>query len=82
MGSAVDKAYWRAARSLFYFERFENHTIFHPSEAKFGKTKVEIAPLPSGYGLRTSRTVRRLRSCCGRSAPALSALGVLRAVPA
>lgn len=59
VGSAVDKAYWRAARSLFFFDRFEGHTIFHPTVAKFGKTKVEIAPLPTGYGLRANGTVRK-----------------------
>ena len=57
VGVAIDKAYSRAARSLFFFERFEGHTIFHETAAKFGKTSVKLAPLPSGSGLKANTTV-------------------------
>jgi small subunit ribosomal protein S5 len=58
VASAIDKAYARAARSLFFFERFEGHTIFHDASAKFGQSRVNIAPLPSGSGLKANETVR------------------------
>ena len=57
VGVAIDKAYSRAARSLFFFERFEGHTIFHDARAKYGRTLVHIAPLPSGSGLKANTTV-------------------------
>jgi len=57
VGVAIDKAYSRAARSLFFFERFEGHTIFHETGAKYGKTSVKLAPLPSGSGLKANTTV-------------------------
>jgi hypothetical protein len=56
---AIDKAYARASRSLFYFERFEKHTIFHDSSAKYGRSLVSIAPLPSGSGLNCNTTARK-----------------------
>ncbi len=59
VGAAIDKAYARAARSLFFFERFEGHTIFHETSAKYGRSSVHIAPLPSGSGLKANQTVRR-----------------------
>ena len=34
VAAAIDKAYWRACRSLFFFERFDNHTIFHTVKAR------------------------------------------------
>jgi small subunit ribosomal protein S5 len=57
VASAIDKAYSRAARSLFFFERFEGHTIFHDASAKFGASRVHIAPLPSGSGLKANATI-------------------------
>lgn len=58
VAAAIDKAYARASRSLFFFERFEGHTIFHDTRAKFGRSLVQIAPLPSGSGLKANDTVR------------------------
>jgi len=57
VGAAIDKAYARASRSLFFFERFEGHTIFHDARSKFGRTQVHISPLPSGSGLKANTTV-------------------------
>ena len=58
VSAAIDKAYARAARSLFFFERFEGHTIFHDSNAKYGRSFVHISPLPSGSGLKANETAR------------------------
>ena len=58
VGAAIDKAYARASRSLFYLERFDGHTIFHETSAKYGRSLVTIAPLPSGSGLKANTTVR------------------------
>ena len=55
--SAIDKAYSRASRSLFFFERFEGHTIFHETSVKFGRSLVTISPLPSGSGVKANSTV-------------------------
>ena len=57
VGVAVEKAYSRASRSLFFLERFENHTIFHNTSAKYGRSIVHMAPLPSGSGVRANQTV-------------------------
>jgi small subunit ribosomal protein S5 len=76
---AIDKAYSRASRSLFFFDRFEGHTIFHDTSAKFGQSHVHIAPLPSGSGLKANDTVR---SACAQAAatqpPTLLALSCVR----
>ena len=58
VSAAVDKAYWRAARSLFYFDRFEGCTVYHSATGKFGKTTVQIAPLRKGTGIIASPTAR------------------------
>ena len=57
--AAVDKAYARAARHLFFFPRYQGHTIFHGARAKFGATHVTVDPLPSGSGLKANTTARR-----------------------
>lgn len=62
--AAVDKAYTRAARHLFFFPRFQGHTIFHSTRAKFGASHVTMDPLPSGQGLKANTTARRLRLLC------------------
>jgi len=60
VGVAVEKAYAKASRSLFFFERFENHTIYHNTSAKYGRSIVHMAPLPSGSGVKANQTVRLL----------------------
>ena len=65
VSAAIDKAYWRASRSLFYFERFEGNTVFHSAEAKFGKTTVRLAPLKAGTGLRANGTVKAVCELAG-----------------
>lgn len=65
VGTAIDKAYARASRSLFFFERFEEHTIFHSAKAKYGRSLVELAPLPSGSGLRANTTVAAVCKMAG-----------------
>ena len=62
VGVAIEKAYARASRSLFYFERFEGHTIFHDTSAKYGRSIVNMAPLPSGSGVKANQTVRAIKS--------------------
>jgi small subunit ribosomal protein S5 len=62
--AAVDKAYTRAARHLFYFPRYQEHTIFHGARAKFGATHVTIDPLPSGMGLKANTTARPCAARC------------------
>lgn len=58
VGAAVDKAYSRASRKLFYFERFEGHTLWHGATGRYGRSKVDLGPLPSGSGLRANQTAR------------------------
>jgi small subunit ribosomal protein S5 len=64
VAAAVDKAYARAARSLFFFQRFEGHTVFHESAAKYGRSLVQLSPLPSGSGLKANDTVRGRELSC------------------
>ena len=58
---AVDKAYSRAARHLFFFPRYAEHTIFHSTKAKYGATQITLDPLPAGSGLKANTTARALR---------------------
>ena len=58
---AVDKAYARAARHLFFFPRYAEHTIFHSTQAKYGATHITLDPLPAGSGLKANTTARALR---------------------
>jgi hypothetical protein len=37
---ATEKAYRLAYKNLYYFDLFDNHTIWHPATAYFGATKV------------------------------------------
>ncbi|KAG0598555.1 hypothetical protein M758_12G084000 [Ceratodon purpureus] len=57
VSAAVDKAYARALRNLHYFERFDDHTVFHEKHSKYGQTKIYLWPALSGTGMRASHTV-------------------------
>jgi len=37
---ATEKAYRLAYKNLYYFDLFDDHTIWHPATAYFGATKV------------------------------------------
>jgi ribosomal protein S5 len=39
---ATDKAYRLAYKNLYYFDLFDNHTIWHSATAYFGATKVRL----------------------------------------
>jgi len=65
VGVAVEKAYAKASRSLFFFERFENHTIYHNTSAKYGRSIVHMAPLPSGSGVKANQTIQAVCRLAG-----------------
>jgi small subunit ribosomal protein S5 len=65
VGPAIDKAYRKAARSLTYINRFDNHTIFHEVKAKYCKTTCVILPAPSGAGIVANDTVAAICELAG-----------------
>jgi len=65
VGLAIDKAYRKAARSLMYVKRFEDHTIFHAVKAKYCKTLAILMPAASGYGIVANDTVEAICALAG-----------------
>jgi small subunit ribosomal protein S5 len=65
VGSAIDKAYREAARSLIYVKRFDNHTIYHNVKGKYCKTLCVMLPAPSGYGVVANNTVEAICQLAG-----------------
>ena len=65
VGQAIDKAYRKAARSLVYVKRFEDHTIYHEVKAKYCKTLAILLPAASGYGIVANDTVEAICTLAG-----------------
>lgn len=65
VGPAIDKAYKKAARSLVYVNRFENHTIYHEVKGKYCKTLCNMFPAPSGDGIVANSTVEAICQLAG-----------------
>ena len=65
VGPAIEKATKKAARSLTFVERFENHTIFHELRGKCGKTRVKMMPSPSGSGRRCNDIIDAICELAG-----------------
>jgi len=65
VGPAIEKATKKAARSLTYVERFENHTIFHELHGKCGKTRVKMMPSNSGSGRRCNDIIDAICELAG-----------------
>ena len=65
VGPAIEKATKKAARSLTFVERFENHTIFHELHGKCGKTRVKMMPSNSGSGRRCNDIIDAICELAG-----------------
>ena len=65
VGMAIDKAYRKAARSLTYVQRFEDHTIYHEVRGKYCKTICVMLPAPSGDGIVANDTVEAICTLAG-----------------
>ncbi|XP_013388566.1 putative 28S ribosomal protein S5, mitochondrial [Lingula anatina] len=62
---AAIKARDKAGRTLWYFERLENHTVYHDLVATFHKSRVFIERRPKGYGLVCHRLLKDIAKLAG-----------------
>ncbi|KAE8677345.1 caffeic acid 3-O-methyltransferase-like [Hibiscus syriacus] len=62
---ALQKAYEKCFQNLHYIERHEEHTIAHPIQTSYKKTKVYLWPAPTTTGLRAERTVKSILLLAG-----------------
>mmetsp|Transcript_9095 Transcript_9095/g.17088 ORF Transcript_9095/g.17088 Transcript_9095/m.17088 type:complete len:310 (-) Transcript_9095:356-1285(-) len=62
---AQEKAYRMACKNLWYFDRFDEHTIWQKQEAHHCKTKVILIPQPTGHGLKANKVVRAVCELVG-----------------
>ncbi|CAG5127362.1 unnamed protein product, partial [Candidula unifasciata] len=53
--TALRKAKNRAAQRLQYFERYNDHTVFHDFAVKEHKTSIFVKRMPKGHGLECHR---------------------------
>jgi small subunit ribosomal protein S5 len=65
VGPAIEKATKKAARSLTFVERFEDHTIFQELHGKCAKTKVKMMPSNSGSGRRCNDIIDAICELAG-----------------
>ncbi|XP_077994399.1 small ribosomal subunit protein uS5m-like isoform X2 [Glandiceps talaboti] len=63
--SAVRKAKNSAAHYLHYFERYDNHTVYHDVETRFKATRIRIRKQHKGFGLKCHRIVREVCKLAG-----------------
>ncbi|KAH0451322.1 hypothetical protein IEQ34_018621 [Dendrobium chrysotoxum] len=65
---AIQKAYEKCFQNLHYVERYEEHTIAHAIQSKYGKTKIYLWPGPRRSGMsaavKTVETVLYLAGFC------------------
>ncbi|KAG5354498.1 37S ribosomal protein S5 [Yarrowia sp. B02] len=62
---AMDKALWRAARSMRQVPRYQNRTIYGEMYNKFHAVHLTMRSAPAGHGLRVNPIVSQLCSVCG-----------------
>ncbi|XP_059174688.1 small ribosomal subunit protein uS5m-like [Physella acuta] len=62
---ALRKAKNMAAQRLQYFERFNNHTVFHDFAVTEGKTTIFVQKRPEGYGLICHRVIKTMCEVIG-----------------
>ncbi|KAL9227505.1 hypothetical protein vseg_003187 [Gypsophila vaccaria] len=62
---ALQKAYEPCFQNLHYVDRYEDHTIAHPTQTTYKKTKVYLWPAKTTTGIKASRTVRTILHLAG-----------------
>ncbi|KAL1918370.1 mitochondrial 37S ribosomal protein uS5m [Calcarisporiella thermophila] len=62
---AVRKATHRAIKSVRYFDRYDNRTIYHDIQHKFGATELNLRARPPGFGNRANHYVHEICRCIG-----------------
>jgi len=62
---ALSKAKNRAGQKLIYFDRYNDHTVYHDFFTQFGKTKIFVKKKPEGYGLVCHRAIRTICQVIG-----------------
>ncbi|CAG8491824.1 3817_t:CDS:2 [Paraglomus brasilianum] len=60
---------------LKYFERYDDRTVYHDIEYKFGGTRLRLFARPPGFGIRTNHYIHEVCSCLGYSDIAGKVLG-------
>lgn len=63
--AAIRKGKNRAAQSLRFIERFEEHTVCHDFFTRFGPVKLYVSKKPKGYGLNCHRVLRSICEVAG-----------------
>lgn len=63
--AALRKAKNMAAQRLQYFERYNDHTVFHNFAVKEHKTTIFVRKMPKGYGLRCHRVLKTICQIIG-----------------
>ncbi|CAG8451478.1 6715_t:CDS:2, partial [Ambispora leptoticha] len=62
---AIKKATNVAIKNLHYFERYDERTIYHDIEHKFGASRLKLMARPPGFGLRCNHYVHEICKCVG-----------------
>ncbi|KAH9492910.1 28S ribosomal protein S5, mitochondrial [Bulinus truncatus] len=63
--AALRKAKNMAAQRLQYFERYQNHTVFHNFAVKEGKTTIFVQKKPPGHGIIAHRVIKTMCEIIG-----------------
>lgn len=62
---AREKSFVQAVRSMDTIDRFEERTLWHTLNTKFGATKIILRPRPVGFGLHCNPNVHQVCKAAG-----------------
>jgi len=63
--TAIKKATNKAIKSLRYFERYDDRTLYHDIEHKFHGTTIKLWVRPPGFGIRCNHYIHEVAKCVG-----------------
>ncbi|CAB4382395.1 hypothetical protein RhiirA1_412286 [Rhizophagus irregularis] len=63
--TAIKKATNKAIKSLRYFERYDDRTLYHDIEHKFHGTTIKLWVRPPGFGIRCNHYIHEIAKCIG-----------------
>ncbi|CAG8521038.1 3767_t:CDS:2 [Funneliformis caledonium] len=63
--TAIKKATNIAIKSLRYFERYDDRTLYHDIEHKFHGTTIKLWARPPGFGIRCNHYIHEVAKCVG-----------------